>query len=210
MQLLELCRKLQIFAYQFSNLSIGSKLNRGFNFRLSLLPTKLFNPTNLPTYLNDLLHIQRNRNTRSSDIVALRRPSVCSSLKLTDRRATVEYVLPAVGRCYYYIAARLSVSKSADDHCRLVFLIRRHHPTARHLHHYVLGTYDAHVHLQRDTPANQRSAYRLRQCEPAGPHNGLYPRVISKLEGAVPRRRTSRLDERFDVTDGEDNRQHCN
>jgi len=35
-------------------------------------------------YLNDLLHIQRNRNIHSSDTVTLQCPSVCCSLKLTD------------------------------------------------------------------------------------------------------------------------------
>jgi len=40
---------------------------------------------NKPNYFNDLLHIQRNRNTRNSDIVTLQRPSVCFNLKLTDR-----------------------------------------------------------------------------------------------------------------------------
>jgi len=41
--------------------------------------------SNKPIYLNDLLHIQRNRNTRSSDIVTLERPSAYARLKLTDR-----------------------------------------------------------------------------------------------------------------------------
>jgi len=63
---------------------IDSKLNRGFNIRLSLLPLQ----SNKPTYLNSLLHIQRNRNTRSSEFVTLQRPSVCFSLKLTDRSFT--------------------------------------------------------------------------------------------------------------------------
>ena len=44
--------------------------------------------SNKPAYLNDLLHIQRHRNTRSSDAVTLQRPSVCSRLKLTDRSFT--------------------------------------------------------------------------------------------------------------------------
>ena len=44
--------------------------------------------SNKPAYLNDLLHIQRRRNTRSSDAVTLQRPSVCSRLKLTDRSFT--------------------------------------------------------------------------------------------------------------------------
>ena len=76
------CPKLKIFrtSHQFSNLTIGLKLNSEVNTRLSLLPTKLFKPT----YLNDLLHIQRNRNTRSSDTVTLWRPSVCSHMKLSD------------------------------------------------------------------------------------------------------------------------------
>ena len=44
--------------------------------------------SNKPAYLKDLLHIQRHRNTRSSDAVTLQRPSVCSRLKLTDRSST--------------------------------------------------------------------------------------------------------------------------
>jgi len=44
--------------------------------------------SNKPTHLSDLLHIQRNRNTRSFDIVTVQRPYVCSSLKLTDRSFT--------------------------------------------------------------------------------------------------------------------------
>jgi len=44
--------------------------------------------SNKTTHLNDLLHIQRNWNTRSSDTVTLQRPSVCSSLKLMHRSFT--------------------------------------------------------------------------------------------------------------------------
>ena len=44
--------------------------------------------SNKLAYLNDLIHIQRHRNTRSSDAVTLRRPSVCSRLKLMDRSFT--------------------------------------------------------------------------------------------------------------------------
>ena len=44
--------------------------------------------SNEPTYLRELLHTERNRNTRSSDSVTLQRPSVCSRLKLTDRSFT--------------------------------------------------------------------------------------------------------------------------
>ena len=44
--------------------------------------------SNKPAYLNDLLHIQRHRNTRSSDAVTLQRSSVCSRLKLTDTSFT--------------------------------------------------------------------------------------------------------------------------
>jgi len=65
-----------------------SKLNRSFNIRLSFLPKKLFNPTNLPISITCMLYMQRNRNARSSDIVTLKRPSVCCSLKLTDRLFT--------------------------------------------------------------------------------------------------------------------------
>jgi len=53
----------------------------------STASTKLFSPTQ-PIYLNDQLHIQRNRYTRSSDTVTLQRPSVRSILKLTDRSFT--------------------------------------------------------------------------------------------------------------------------
>ena len=49
--------------------------------------------SNKPAYLNDLLHIQRHRNTRSSDAVTLQRSSVCSRLKLTDRSFTHSSVL---------------------------------------------------------------------------------------------------------------------
>ena len=69
-----------------SLVSLSSKLNSESNIRLSLLPTKL--KSNKPSYLNDLLHIQRNINTRSSDTVTFRRSSVCSCLKLTDRSLT--------------------------------------------------------------------------------------------------------------------------
>jgi len=45
---------------------------------------------NKPIYLNynDLRHIQRNTNTRSSDTVTLQRSCVSSSLKLTDKSFT--------------------------------------------------------------------------------------------------------------------------
>jgi len=77
-----LCPKLQSVrtTLQFSNISISSKFNRGFNIKSSVLPTKLF----ILTHLNDLLNIRRNRNTRSSNIVTFQCPFVCSSLKLID------------------------------------------------------------------------------------------------------------------------------
>jgi len=41
-----------------------------------------------PSYLHSLLNVQSNCTTRSSDIITLQRPSVCSRLKLTDRSFT--------------------------------------------------------------------------------------------------------------------------
>jgi len=41
-----------------------------------------------PSYLHSLLNVQSYRTTRSSDIVTLQHPSVCSRLKITERSFT--------------------------------------------------------------------------------------------------------------------------
>ena len=48
--------------------------------------------TSQPTYLHNLISLQTDNNTRSSDVVTLARPSPASSLKVTDR--SFQYVSP--------------------------------------------------------------------------------------------------------------------
>jgi len=48
--------------------------------------------TSQPTYLQNIISLQTDNNTRSSDAVTLARPSAASSLKITDH--SFQYAAP--------------------------------------------------------------------------------------------------------------------
>ena len=64
------------------------------SFIFVLFHTCQFNivTTSQPNYLQDLISLQTDNNTRSSDVVTLARPSAASSLKITDR--SFQYASP--------------------------------------------------------------------------------------------------------------------
>ena len=68
---------------QISPLAKGQTNASNINFSLSLT-YKVLTATQ-PSYLHDLISLQRPRRTRSSSVVTLYRPSTTSSLKITDR-----------------------------------------------------------------------------------------------------------------------------
>ena len=78
---------LPIF-HLFLNLYIGSKLINAFTTKFSQSPTKHSNLAINPSYLHNLHRIQSDTCTRSSSLVTLKRPTVCSRLKITERSFT--------------------------------------------------------------------------------------------------------------------------
>ena len=73
----------------FSDLYIGSKSINAFT-TITVLST-IYNKTlqsHEPSYLHNLLHVQSNTATRSSATVTLKRPTIHSRLKVTDRSFT--------------------------------------------------------------------------------------------------------------------------
>ena len=67
------------------------KIEQRIQYELISL-TKFSQPVNLYTYLHNLISLQTDNNTRSSDVVTLARPSPASSLKVTDR--SFQYASP--------------------------------------------------------------------------------------------------------------------
>ena len=67
------------------------KIEQRVQYRLISLTYKVLT-TSQPTYLHNLISLQTDNNTRSSDVVTLARPSPASSLKVTDR--SFQYELP--------------------------------------------------------------------------------------------------------------------
>ena len=57
---------------------------RLIKYKLISLTYKILT-TSQPTYLHNLISLQTDNNTRSSDVVTLTRPSPASSLDVTDR-----------------------------------------------------------------------------------------------------------------------------
>ena len=62
-----------------------------YQYKLISLTYKVLT-TSQPTYLHNLISLQTDNNTRSSDVVTLARPSPASSLKVTDR--SFQYASP--------------------------------------------------------------------------------------------------------------------
>ena len=60
------------------------KIEQRIQYKLISLTYKILT-TNQPTYLHNVISLQTDNNTRSSDVVTLARPSPASSLKITDR-----------------------------------------------------------------------------------------------------------------------------
>ena len=60
------------------------KIHKRIQYKLISLTYKVLT-TSQPTYLNNLISVQTDNNTRSSDVVTLARPSPASSVKVTDR-----------------------------------------------------------------------------------------------------------------------------
>ena len=60
------------------------KIEQRIQYKL-ISPTYKILTTSQPTYLHNLISLQTDNNTRSSDVVTLARPSPASSLKVTDR-----------------------------------------------------------------------------------------------------------------------------
>ena len=60
------------------------KIEQHIPYKLISLTYKILT-TSQPTYLHNLICLQTDNNTRSSDVVTLARPSPASSLKVTDR-----------------------------------------------------------------------------------------------------------------------------
>ena len=67
------------------------KIEQRIQYKLISLTYKVLT-TNQPTYLHNLISLQTDNNTRSSDVVTLARPSPASSLKVTDR--SLQYASP--------------------------------------------------------------------------------------------------------------------
>ena len=67
------------------------KIEQSIQYKLISLTYKILT-TSQPTYLHNLISLQTDNNTRSSDVVTLARPSPASSLKVTDR--SFQYASP--------------------------------------------------------------------------------------------------------------------
>ena len=67
------------------------KIEQRIQHKLISLTYKILT-TSQPTYLHNLISLQTDNNTRSSDVVTLARPSPASSLKVTDR--SFQYASP--------------------------------------------------------------------------------------------------------------------
>ena len=67
------------------------KIEQRIQYKLISLTYKVLT-TSQPTYLHNLISLQTDNNTRSSDVVTLARPSPTSSLKVTDR--SFQYASP--------------------------------------------------------------------------------------------------------------------
>ena len=67
------------------------KIEQRIQYKLIFLTYKVLT-TSQPTYLHNLISLQTDNNTRSSDVVTLARPSPTSSLKVTDR--SFQYASP--------------------------------------------------------------------------------------------------------------------
>ena len=67
------------------------KIEQHIQYKLISLIYKILT-TSQPTYLHNLISLQTDNNTRSSDVVTLARPSPASSLKVTDR--SFQYASP--------------------------------------------------------------------------------------------------------------------
>ena len=67
------------------------KIEQHIQYKLISLTYKILT-TSQPTYLHNLISLQTDNNTRSSDVVTFARPSPASSLKITDR--TFQYASP--------------------------------------------------------------------------------------------------------------------
>ena len=67
------------------------KIEQRIQYKLICLTYKVLT-TSQPTYLHNLISLQTDNNTRSSDVVTLARPSPASSLKVTD--CSFQYASP--------------------------------------------------------------------------------------------------------------------
>jgi len=63
------------------------KIEQRIQYKVASITCKVLQ-SEQPSYLHSLLNVQSYRTTRSSDIITLRRPSVRSRLKITDRSFT--------------------------------------------------------------------------------------------------------------------------
>jgi len=63
------------------------KIEQRIQYKVASITYKVLQ-SEQPSYLHSLLNVQSNRTTRSSDIITLKRPSVRSRLKVTDRSFT--------------------------------------------------------------------------------------------------------------------------
>jgi len=73
-----------LISHPFSDLCTGSRLMNALNINSCHSPTKFLQPANLD-YLHNLISVQSACRTRSSSAVTLARPSVSSSLQITNR-----------------------------------------------------------------------------------------------------------------------------
>ena len=67
------------------------KIEQRIQYKLISLTYKVLT-TSQPIYLHNLISLQSDNNTRSSDVVTFARPSLTSSLKITDR--SFQYASP--------------------------------------------------------------------------------------------------------------------
>jgi len=76
-----------LISHPSSDLCTGSKINERIEYKLLSLIYKVLT-TSQPDYLHNLISVQSTGRTRSSSLVTLARPSVSSSLKITNRSFT--------------------------------------------------------------------------------------------------------------------------
>jgi len=72
-----------VLSHLSSDLCTGSRLTNALNYKLLPLTDKVLT-TSQPDYLHNLISVQSSGRTRSSSVVTLARPSVSSSLQITN------------------------------------------------------------------------------------------------------------------------------